>query len=172
MLPTPRRIIIASVLAIASFMLLLVGSYAQSRARKAVPPAAIKATFDAKGVPSCPAGYVYDPGFPPASACRIEVLKGVKGACPLGYKRRAEGECALESVQANNKNAAAIVAGLGFGAAAVGSRFVDLSICPVAFPIYDKSSNRCIVCFQPPKDPSKKCQSPDLNGNCEPKKCG
>lgn len=170
MLSTPRRIILAFGLASASLMLLLVGSYAQTRSRKAAPPAAIKATIDEKGVASCPKGYVYDPGFPPVSACRIQVLKPVNGACPSGYRRQPEGICALESVQANNNPA--LAAGIfltgAFGAGRIGTN----SLCPAAFPVYDKISHRCKVCFQPPKDPSKKCQSPDLNGDCGPKKCG
>lgn len=165
-----QRIILVSVLAVASLTLVLVGVGAQSRLRKVTPPAFVKATFDEKGVAICPSGYVYDPGFPPVSACRIKMLKPVNGACPSGYRRQPDGSCALESVRANNGGRLATVLILGgiLGSTQVGSD----SMCPPAFPIYDKSSNRCKACFQPPKDPSKTCKTPDVNGDCEPKKCG
>ena len=148
MLPRRQRILLASLLAVASIMLLLAGAYAQSQSKKTTLPAAAKATFDARGVATCPAGYVYDASFPPASACRIQTQHSGNGACPSGYARQGDGSCALESVKANNGQ------------------------CPASLPVFDKSSNRCKVCTKPPKDPSKKCKHPDLNGDCDPKKCG
>ena len=148
MLPERQRILVAFFLAFVSSMLLLTGAFAQSQSKKAGLPATTKATFDKNGVASCPSGYVYDSSFPATSACRIQVQNSGNGPCPSGYARQSDGSCALESVKAGGKGQ-----------------------CPADLPIFDKATNRCKVCSKPPKDPSKKCKHPDLNGDCDPKKC-
>ena len=125
-----QRIVLASSLVVASTMLVLVAAYAQTQSTKTGNlPTATKATFDAKGVGSCPAGYVLDYTYPAASACRLQVQRSGNGACPTGYVRQGDGNCALDSVKPDSKGE-----------------------CP-ATSVLDKSSNRCKVCYQPAKDP-------------------
>ena len=71
-----QRIVLASSLVVASTMLVLVAAYAQTQSTKTGNlPTATKATFDANGVGSCPAGYV----------------------------RQGDGNCALDSVKPDSK---------------------------------------------------------------------
>ncbi len=141
-----QRMVLASSLVVACSMLALVAALAQTQStRPGNLPMATKATFNASGVGSCPAGYVLDSSYPAASACRLQVFTAGNTSCPAGYARQSDGSCALQSVAPDKKGQ-----------------------CPDVYSVFNKSNNRCEACYNAPKNPSKTCK----DGDCGPKKCG
>jgi hypothetical protein len=105
----------------------------------------VKMTVPANANGTCPSGYIYDYAASASTKCKLVSYSAGKGACASGYARDpSDGQCYLDSVSSNpNKT------------------------CPTTPPtFFDKSSNRCKVCYKNRGNPS-----PGGNDKNQPKKC-